>query len=64
MRCNRGEVLSGARNGDVRLHPHGCQEDASVIYKYHRDQVNDFCWLTQQEDSHFITASADGFIYL
>jgi hypothetical protein len=63
LRCRNDDILSGGSNGEVRMHNlrHG---ENPVTYKYHREQVNDCCWLNAQEDSQFLTAAADGLVYM
>ena len=61
LRCRRNDILSGSKNGEVRMHNlnHG---ETPVTYKYHLTQINDCCWLSNSEEM-FISISADGFIF-
>jgi WD40 repeat protein len=67
LKCKKEEILSGNRNGELKIHnlKYGDQQP-SITYKYHREKITDCCWLTMSEgnEGQFLSSSTDGIIYL
>jgi WD40 repeat protein len=67
LRSRREEVLAGTSDGAVLLFSLKGEEKCERTFLYHRESINDICWLSQNERNEekiLVSASASNFLYM